>query len=695
MFKKHFVFIMLLVLVLITFSCGKGKNYQQSLTESDNDRSNSEILPATTGQNPVSVFRTINYQGKSLTIIDRQLMISFKNPPKRIGSEPLGDPNFTTTNADVASFITSSSVSIISEYPAFKALTVELPSTISIEKAFLTWPTLYPQIATIEPVTTFSSGSSRNISSEYIWDYWEKPLELTIPKYHPSNYNWNLTFDNDRGYYGPNDIESGDDINTFMNVHMNGSGYGTNATNAYRRIYKDNIPLAKDVTIAVIDSGVWRHQRDLQNNLTNYGINVLDYLDPQNKLKARCYYSRHLSEAPWDLPYGPAGDIWGASDTYANNQWSDNLSTQQETFKSSDWANAFSSTYDWMNYYTYELAHGTNCAGIIGADLGNNTGTVGATFNTVKVLPVALSPLYDTTSHIKTPIVYSTAALSQAFYAIGALTGQFAYPLDNLNKPPAIDTSIKVISFSNGSNDIEWDLAKTILNELSQKIVIVCCAGNEGVYGNCWGPARFSDQGTSNGIISVAATDPFGLQSLWPYSPYGKCDNQAGSNYYYSTTTTSKMVDVSAPGTFIPTTDIPAINYNGSLSDVGLTARPLYPDSLNWKYSKYYKYQAFSIWEASNPIGYRNGDWGSFDGTSAATPHVASLAAMLYSVYFGNNPNSTIEPHEIVSIIRNTACIAPTPPTPPTTPASLGWASPMPPIIDFDAALTYSLLNLK
>lgn len=133
--------------------------------------------------------------------------------------------------------------------------------------------------------------------------------------------------------------------------------------------------------------------------------------------------------------------------------------------------------------------------------------------------------------------------------------------------------------------------------------------------------------GNDNGAVNYPANSNPNILVVGAISPCGQrkspssCDGeQWGSNY-------GAQLDIVAPGVLIPTTDLTGNNgYNPNT--------PIHPNNGGRKISSDYSNRDYTVW---------------FNGTSAAAPHVAGVAALMLSA----NPNLTGQ--QVRTIIERTA----------------------------------------
>ncbi|MDR1670891.1 MAG: S8 family serine peptidase [Alistipes sp.] len=237
-------------------------------------------------------------------------------------------------------------------------------------------------------------------------------------------------------------------------------------------------------------------------------------------------------------------------------------------------------------------AHGTACAGIIGA-INNTTGVVGVAPN-CKIVPVRIA--YDPED--------GRGWISHEDWIADGI--HYAW---HTAKADVLSNSWGG-SWSNKITDAIYD-ASTQGRE-GKGCVIVFSSGNDsGGYG-----APVSYPARLPYVISVGAISYNGARKT-PATPDGE---NWGSNY-------GPELDVVAPGVLIPTTDIRGgAGYNPTT--------PIHLWSGGNKRSSDYTDQDYTVW---------------FNGTSAACPHVSGIAALILSAY----PDFTRQ--QVVTLIQSTA----------------------------------------
>ena len=165
-----------------------------------------------------------------------------------------------------------------------------------------------------------------------------------------------------------------------------------------------------------------------------------------------------------------------------------------------------------------------------------------------------------------------------------------------------------VVSMSFSTTEIN-DVNTALSNAKSSGCVLVAATGNSNTSTVSY-PAR------NPNVIAVGASSPCGERK----SP-SSCDGESWGSQY------GNEISVVAPGVLIPTTDIQGISeYNPNV--------PIHPWSGGNKISTDYADYDYTVW---------------FNGTSAATPHVAGVAALILSV----NPNLRVS--HVRNIIESTA----------------------------------------
>ena len=159
----------------------------------------------------------------------------------------------------------------------------------------------------------------------------------------------------------------------------------------------------------------------------------------------------------------------------------------------------------------------------------------------------------------------------------------------------AIDNDADVISMSFGQYGDDFDVIDPAIARAVEARVVMCAAtGNDDYSGANMHPARHPD------VIAVGASDQADNRKS-PTSPDGEC---WGSNF-------APGVSVTAPGVLIPTTDIQGADGYNANGAGGIWGRCV-------------EYSSFGD-AAGNYVTV-------FNGTSAATPHVAGLAALIRSM---------------------------------------------------------------
>jgi subtilisin family serine protease len=235
-------------------------------------------------------------------------------------------------------------------------------------------------------------------------------------------------------------------------------------------------------------------------------------------------------------------------------------------------------------------AHGTCCAGIIGA-VNNTIGTIGVAHN-CRIIPIRVT--YTRNGNEIWDDDWVVSAINHAWEVDGADILSCSWRYQNV---VAINTEINN-ALTSGRNTLGC--------------VIVFASGNNN--------STISYPANSNpDIIAVGAMSPCGQRkrsssNIWEVNagvstdPQGvSCDNEKwwGSNY-------GNELDIVAPGVFVPTTDIQGLAGYNTASGTG---------------GNYHQ---------------------TFNGTSSATPHVAGVAALILSM----NPGLTQD--QVRDIIEST-----------------------------------------
>jgi subtilisin family serine protease len=215
-------------------------------------------------------------------------------------------------------------------------------------------------------------------------------------------------------------------------------------------------------------------------------------------------------------------------------------------------------------------AHGTACAGIVGA-INNTVGVVGVASG-CKIVPVRIA--YDR-------------------YNNGDWTTNDDWVANGINYARQ-NADVLSNSWGGGTSSTKINNAindAVTLGRGGKGCVVVFSAGNENLSTVSY-PASLSD------VIAVGAISFNGMRKS-PSTPDGE---YWGSNY-------GSALDVVAPGVLVPTTDIRGnAGYNPNV--------PIHPSLGGNMLSNDYSDQNYTIW---------------FNGTSAACPHVSGVAALILS----------------------------------------------------------------
>jgi hypothetical protein len=233
------------------------------------------------------------------------------------------------------------------------------------------------------------------------------------------------------------------------------------------------------------------------------------------------------------------------------------------------------------------IAHGTACAGIAAAIGDNDEGIAGVAYG-CNILPVRIA---TTTS--------------------GWTSAESQYIASGINWARANGASVISMSFT----CVETDILNTAISNAitsgrnNNGCVLIAATGNDNL-STVGYPARHTN------VIAVGAISPCGERKS-----YSSCDEESwGSNY-------GTNLDVVAPGVLIPTTDLQgSAGYNPNL--------PIHTGNGGNIVTSDYTDQDYTVW---------------FNGTSAACPHVAGVAALILSA----NPDLTQA--QVRSIIESTA----------------------------------------
>lgn len=244
-------------------------------------------------------------------------------------------------------------------------------------------------------------------------------------------------------------------------------------------------------------------------------------------------------------------------------------------------------------YCDLEDAHGTACAGIIAA-CDNDKGVKGVAYN-AKIIPIRIAYSQDNIScSWRYYDAWTVDGLFRAWYTYGAdiLSNSWYWGSQN----DAIEDEI---------------IAAQTQGRGGKGCVVVFASGNYNINAmNVDYPARLSN------VIAVGAISPCGERKSLI-----SCDLESwGSNY-------GDSLDIVAPGVLVATTDIHGgAGYNPN--------KPLHIIDYGNKITSDFSDQDYTVW---------------FNGTSAACPHVAGVAALVLSA----KPSLTAQ--QVRKIIESTA----------------------------------------
>jgi subtilisin family serine protease len=241
-------------------------------------------------------------------------------------------------------------------------------------------------------------------------------------------------------------------------------------------------------------------------------------------------------------------------------------------------------------------SHGTKAAGIIGA-IRNNAGSpigIAGIAGGDDAAGVSGVSLYGLKVELYDTIVPMDQVIPAIVMSCIDDTASNTYAVHILNNSWRFDNQSILPATATDSNLLLLSEAVRFANRA--KVLFVACRGNEG-YDNFAYPAIIDD----DWVLSVGATDATGLRAVVP----GLWASSYGHN-----------MDVGAPGvnTMVYTTNCAATNCGGS--------------------PRYF----------------------TFDGTSAAAPHVSGIAALMMSYYnqqYANNRN--LSPEDCEHLIEKTA----------------------------------------
>ncbi|MFA7082440.1 MAG: S8 family serine peptidase [Bacteroidales bacterium] len=237
-------------------------------------------------------------------------------------------------------------------------------------------------------------------------------------------------------------------------------------------------------------------------------------------------------------------------------------------------------------------AHGTACAGIIGANADNSIGIDGIAPN---------CPIMSISCKINMNLTSPGG--------VGKLINAYGFAIDN--NVSVINNSWGFYTASAANQSLNYAINNALTEGRNGKGAVLVFASGNNNYSIVDYPSSLS------GVITVGAISPCGERKS-----FTSCDTETtwGSNY-------GQGLDIVAPGVLISTTDRQGeIGYNSEFDYNNITEGTL----ISYDYTD----NDYTVY---------------FGGTSAACPHVAGVAALMLSV----NPNLTSQ--EVKDIIESTA----------------------------------------
>ena len=171
--------------------------------------------------------------------------------------DPIGDPYFLQA-AEISSFIASTGVTVIAQWPGLRAIGVILPEGTTVEQAMTTWPDLYTVVDSVDPDPC---GTLFTAPNDPYYSFASLPDDPNNPGLGYAPYNGG------QWYLYP----------------WSSNLYSANVEPAW-----DVTPGSSSVYVAVVDTGVIRNHPDLVDGsqILSWGVDVLprngDHTQPRS-----------------------------------------------------------------------------------------------------------------------------------------------------------------------------------------------------------------------------------------------------------------------------------------------------------------------------------------------------------------------------------------------------------------------------